>query len=73
MYSVIMEGLADVNYDLHEVGHFYSSDVHGRDYLGLGELPDVQLMDRFDAIDSENGLSYFFNRDAWGNALKEDK
>ena len=69
----VMEGFPDFGGDRHEVVRARGEDVHGGDELVLGELPYVQLVQGDNAVDGEDGVFDFVDRDGWGDALEEDE
>jgi len=63
----------NIPHDAHKVVLFAEQDMDTGDVLRLGQLPDVQLVDRDNTIDGRDVLPYVLEVDGLRNALQEDE
>jgi len=70
---VLMEHSPDIPYDPHKIVLVAEQDMNTGDMLRLGQLPNVQLMDRDDAIDGRDVLPYVVEVDGLRDTLQEDE
>ena len=70
---VLVEHSPDISHDTHEIVLLAEQDMNTGDVLRLGQLPDVQLMDRDNAIDGRDVLPYVLEVDGLWDTLQEDE
>jgi len=70
---VLVEHSPDIPHNPHKIVLFAEQDMNTGDVLRLGQLPDVQLMDRDDAIDGRDVLPHFLEVDGLWDTLQEDE
>jgi hypothetical protein len=73
VYVVLVKHSPDIPHNPHKVVFFAEQDMNTSDMLRLGQLPDVQLVDRDDAINGRDVLPDILKVDGLRNALQENE
>lgn len=70
--AMLMQDSTDIVRDEHIIGRTFDVHMYRCDDLGLGQLPDMQLMDGAHTIDLSDGFANIIQRHMCRYALKEN-